>query len=327
MSIACRVCAALFVTIAVACAGDSIYAAAADYPSRPVRLLVPFAPGGGNDFLGRLVGQKLGEQLGQQFVVDNRAGAGGIIATDLGAKATPDGYTLLLGFIGPLTISPHFQKVPYDPVKDFAAVSMLASIYHVLVVHPSLPARSMPELIALAKAKPGTLSFGSAGQAPPPHLVGELLQSTLGIKLIHIPYKGSGPATFALLGGEVHMIFSSITAVMQHVRANRLAALAVTSPNRSAVLPEVPTLAESGVRSVGLGSWYALVAPASTPRSILARLNAEIVKVSALPDYRGQLEKQAFEPLRGNPEEFPAFVRSELDKWGKVIRDASIRLQ
>ena len=327
MSIACRVCAVLFVTVAAAAASDSIHAAAPDYPSRPIRLLVPFAPGGGNDFLARLVGQKLGDQLGQQFVVDNRAGAGGIIATDLGAKAAPDGYPLLLGFIGPLTISPHFQMVPYDPVRDFAAASMLASIYHVLAAHPSLPARSMPELIALAKAKPGALSFGSAGHATPPHLVGELLQSTLGIKLTHIAYKGSGPATFALLAGEVHMIFSSITAVMQHVRANRLAALAVTSPNRSAVLPEVPTLAESGVRSVELGSWYALVAPAATPRSIMARLNAEIAKMNALPDYRGQLEKQAFEPLPGNPDKFPAFVRAELDKWGKVIREAGIRVQ
>lgn len=323
----CRFCALLLVTVAAVGAGDAVYAAAASYPSRPIRLLVPFAPGGGNDFLARLVGQKLGEQLGQPFVVDNRAGAGGIIATDLGAKATPDGYTLLLGFIGALTISPHFQKVPYDPLKDFAAASMLASIYHVLVVHPSLPARSMPELIALAKAKPGALTFGSAGHATPPHLIGELLQSTLGIKLTHIPYKGSGPATIALLAGEAHMIFSSITAVMQHVRANRLAALAVTSPKRSAVLPEVPTLAESGVRSVEMGAWYALVAPAATPRSIMARLNAEIVKMNALPDYRKQLERQAFEQLPGNPDKFPGFVRAEFNKWGKVIREAGIRVQ
>jgi len=297
---------------------------AESYPVRPVRLLIPFAPGGGNDFLGRLLGQKLADHLGQQFVIDNRAGAGGIIATDLVAKAAPDGYTLLLGFVAPLTIIPHVEKVPYDPLRDFAAAGMLASIYHVLVVHPSVPARSVKELIALAKAKPGFLSFGSAGHATPPHLIGELLKSKAGIDMVHIPYKGAAPAATAILSGETHITFASVPAVMQHVRANRLNALAVTSPKRSDVLPDVPTLAESGVRDLEVGSWYALLAPATPPRTVLARLTSGIDAVSKLPDYRQQLDKQAFTLLDSNPEAFPAFVKAELEKWGRVLKSGQI---
>ena len=308
-------------------AGAAENFAAERFPSRPIRLLVPFAPGGGNDFLARLVGQKLGEQFGQQFVVDNRAGAGGIIATDLVAKAAPDGYTLLLGFIGPLAISPHFEKVPYDPARDFAAARMLASTYHVLVTHPSLQLRTVKDLIALAKAKPGALSFASAGHGSPPHLVGELLKATMDVNITHIPYKGAGPATIALLSGEAHMLFAAMTAVNQHVRANRLIALAVTSPTRSAVIPEVPTLAESGVHNVEVGAWYALLAPAATPRAIIARLHTEMTKVAAMPDYLQQLEKQAFVPLAGGPESFPAFIKAELAKWGKVINASNVKTQ
>lgn len=297
------------------------------YPSRPVRLLVPFAPGGGNDFLARLVGQKLGEQMKQPFVVDNRPGAGGIIATDLVAKSAPDGYTLLLGFIGPLAISPNLEKVPYDPVRDFAAASMLASIYHVLVATPSLQARTVKELIALAQAKPGAISFASAGYGTPPHLIGELLKSAMDVSLVHIPYKGASPAAIALLSGEAHMLFASMSAVSQHVRANRLLALAVTSPGRSTVFPEVPTLAEAGVNNVEVGAWYALVAPAATPLAVLARLNAEMTKVAVTPDYRQQLTKQAFEPLAGNPKNFPAFVSAELVKWGSAVKAGKVRLQ
>ena len=295
------------------------------YPAKPIRLIVPFAPGGGNDFLARLVGQKLGERLGQQFIVDNRAGAGGNVATEMVAKSAPDGYTLLLGFIGPFAISPHLEKVSYNPVRDFAAASLLASSYHVLVIHPSLPARSVKQLIALAKARPGEINYASSGIGANLHLVGELFKSTVGINITHVPYKGSGPAAIAILSGEAQMLFSSITAVMPHVRANRLLALAVTSPNRSPLFPEVPSLAEAGVRGVEVGSWYALVAPAATPREILMRLNAEIVRLAAMPDYRQQLESQAFEPLSSSPEQFPAFVQAELDKWGKVIKAAGIK--
>ena len=297
------------------------------YPVRPIRLIVPFAPGGGNDFLARLVGQKLGERLGQQFVIDNRAGASGVVATDLVAKAAPDGYTLLLGFIGPLALNPHLEKVPYNPVRDFAAASLLASSYHILVVHPSVRARSVQELIALAKARPAEINYASSGSGATLHLIGELFKSAAGINITHIPYKGAGPAAIAVISGEAQMMFSSITAVMPHIRPSRLAALAVTSPDRSPLVPEVPTLAESGLRGVEVGSWYALVAPAATPREIIARLHAEIVKLAATPDYRQQLERQAFEPLTSRPEEFPAFVKAELKKWGKVIKAAGIKAE
>ncbi len=300
-------------------------AAQQSYPTKPIRLIVPFAPGGGNDFLARLVGQKLGERLGQQFVVDNRAGASGIIATDLVAKAAPDGYTLLLGFVGPLALNPHLEKVPYNPVRDFAAASLLASSYHILVVNPAVPARSVKELIAVAKARPGEINYASSGSGATLHLIGELFKSVAGINITHIPYKGAGPAAIAVISGEAQMMFSSTTAVLPHIRTNRLAALAVTSPNRSPLVPEVPTLVESGLRGVEVGSWYALLAPAATPRAIIARLHAEIVRLAAMPDYRQLLEKQAFEPLTSSPEQFPAFVQSELEKWGKVIKAAGIK--
>ena len=288
-------------------------------------MIVPFAPGGGNDFLARVVGQKLGARLGQQLVIDNRAGASGIVATDLAAKAAPDGYTLLLGFIGPLALNPNLEKVPYNPVRDFAAASLLASSYHILVVHPSVRARSVQDLIGLAKARPGEINYASSGSGATLHLIGELFKSAAGISITHIPYKGAGPAALAVISGEAQMMFSSITAVLPHLRSNRLAALAVTSPNRSPLVSEVPTLAESGLRGVEVGSWYALVAPAATPRAIIARLHAEIVKLAATPDYRQQLEKQGFEPLTSNPEGFSAFVQAELDKWGKVIKAAGIK--
>jgi len=295
------------------------------YPTKPIRLIVPFAPGGGNDFLARLVGQKLSERLGQQVVVDNRAGASGIVATDLVAKAAPDGYTLLLGFVGPLALNPNLEKVPYHPVRDFAAASLLASSYHILVVHPPVPARSVKELIALAKVRPGEINYASSGSGATLHLIGELFKSAAGINIAHIPYKGAGPAAIAVISGEAQMMFSSTTAVIQHIRANRLAALAVTSPNRSPLAPEVPTLVESGLRGVEVGSWYALLAPAATPREIIMRLHAEIVRLAAMPDYRQQLEKQAFEPLTSSPEQFPAFVKAELEKWGKVIKTAGVK--
>ncbi len=317
-AIACFVAAAL-------CSIVPVTTCAQSYPSRPVRLVVPFAPGGGNDFLARLVGQKLGERLGQQFLIDNRAGAGGNIATDLVAKAPPDGYTLLLGFIGPFAISPHLEKITYNPVRDFTAASLLASSYHVLVAHPSLPVRSVKELIAFAKARPGEINYASSGSGGNLHLVGELFKTHTGVNLIHVPYKGTGPAAVAVVSGEAHLLFSSITAVMPHVRSRRLVALAVTSPARSPLAPEVPTLLESGLRGVEVGSWYALVAPAATPRDVVARLNAELVKVAAMPDYRQQLEKQGFEPVTSSPDQFASFVQAELDKWGRIIKAAGIK--
>ena len=296
-----------------------------NYPVQPIRLVVPFAPGGGNDFLARLVGQKLGERLGQQFVIDNRAGAGGNLATELVARAAPDGYTWLIGFIGPFAISPHLEHINYNPLRDFAGASLLASSYHVLVVHPSLPTHSVKALVTLAKARPGQINYASSGSGGNLHLVGELFKSNAGIDLTHIPYKGPGPAAIAILSGEAHLLFSSITAVMPYLASKRLHALAVTSPARSTLLPEVQTLVESGIRGVDVGSWYALVAPAATPRDIIMRMHNEAARLATSADYRQQLEKQAFEPLSTTPDQFTPFVQAEFEKWGRIIRNAAIK--
>lgn len=315
----CLSAASLFLAVATAAVAQQ------SYPSRAIRFVVPFPPGGSSDFLARLVSQKLSERLGQQLVLDHRAGAGGALATHLAAKSPPDGYTLLLGFVGPLAISPHLEKVLYDPVRDFSAASMLASSYHVLAIHPSLPVRSIKELISLAKRRPGELNYASAGSGTTLYLVTELFKTRAGVNIVHIPYKGAGPAAIAVLSGESQMLFGSVPSVMPHIRAKRLAALAVTSANRSPLLPEVPTLVESGLRGVDVGSWFALVTPAGTPSDVIARLNAEVVQISAAPDYRQQLERQGVEPLTSSPEQFPAFLKAELEKWGKVIKTAGVK--
>ena len=299
-------------------------APAADYPTRPVRLLVPFPPGGGTDFLARTIGQKLGERLGQQFVLDNRPGGGGITATETAMRANADGYTLLMSFNGQLAASPHLEKVSYDAARDFAAVSMLAVSYHMLVAHPSVPAKTVRQLIEFAQAKPGVLNFASSGNGTNPHLVGELFKTVAKINMVHVPYKGTGPAAIAVLAGESQLMFSNLTAVLQPVLARRLTGLAVTRPQRSPLAPEVPTMAESGVSGVEAESWFVLLAPAATPRNVLMRLNAEVTRIAATPDYRALLEKNGFDVLTSQPETFPAFVRAEREKWGKIIRTAGI---
>ena len=295
-------------------------ALAQSYPAKPVRIVVTVAPGGGNDFVARLAGQKLGERLGQQFIVDNRAGGGGTIGTALVAKAAPDGYTLLLGFVGTLAMTPHVEKVGYDALRDFAGVSLLASSYHVLAVHPSLPVRSVKQLIAIAKAHPGELNYASANIWGPTHLVPELFKSLTGISVVPIHYRGAAPAAVGVLSGEAQMIFASVTALMPHVRSKRLVALAVTSPSRSPIAPELPTFAELGYSRVEAPSWYSVVAPAATPRDVVGRLHEELAKVAAMPDYREQLERQGLEPQSSTPGEFAAFLQAEYDKWGRVIR-------
>lgn len=296
-----------------------------NYPNRPIRFIVPFAPGGGTDFVGRLVAQKLGDRLGQQLVVENRSGAGGAIGTNLVASAAPDGYTLLLGMVSPLAISPNLEKVPYDPVRDFSAASLLASSYHVLVVHPSLPAKSVKDLVALAKARPGQINYASAGAGTNLFLIAELFKSATGTDIVHIPYKGTAPAVIAILSGESQMMFGGITGVMHHVNTNRLRAIAVTSPNRSSLLPQVPTLIESGLRGVDVASWYALLAPAGTPRPILDRLSQQVAQIATQPEYRKELEKQAFETLSTTPDHFAAFIKEEIEKWARVIKTAGIK--
>lgn len=295
------------------------------YPSRPVRVVVSWAPGGAADVIARVVGQKLGEQLGQQLVIDNRAGASGAIGTSLAGKSAPDGYTLLFGGVTELVLNPQIVKVPYDAVRDFAAVSPLAFGYYVLVVHPSLPVRSVKDLIVLAKARPGEINYASGGTGSNLSLVAELFKTTAGIKVTHIPYKGGGPAGMAVISGESQMMFSTIAATLPYVTSKRLVALALTGPKRSPLMPNVPTFAESGLRGLDVGLWFALLAPEATPRDIIARLNAEVIKLAATPDYRAQIEKLGFEPFTSSPEKFAAFMKGELDKWGKVIKAAGVK--
>lgn len=296
------------------------------FPSRALRFVVPFAPGGGNDFIARSLAQRLSDGLGQPVLVDNRAGAGGLVATELVARAQPDGYTLLLGFIGPLAISPALQKVNYDPLRDFASLDFFASSYHVLVVHPSVPARSVPELVAYAKANPGKLNFASSGSGANLHLAGELFAAATGTRLVHVPYKGSGPATAAVLGGEAQMIFSSITAALPFARSGKVVALAVTSPKRSPLAPELPTLDEQGVVGTAVPSWYTLMAPARSPREALARLRAEVRRVVAVPEFRDALARQAIDVQAMSQEEFTAFQRADLEKYAKIVKTARIRI-
>ena len=314
--------AAIFVLVPLSAAAPGI---AADYPSRPLRLLVPFPPGGGVDLLARILGTRLSDGLGQQVVVDNRAGGGGVIATDLAAKAPADGYTLLLGFIGPLAISPAISKLPYDPARDFAGLDLLASSYHIVVINPSVPARSVKEFIALAKSQPGKLNYASSGGGTNLHLAAELFKMVVGINLVHLPYKGAGPAANAVLAGESHLFFGSITSSMPFVRANRLVALAVTSPQRSPLAPEIPTLIESGVTGVNVPSWYTLLVPARTPRAATEPLRGELKRIAANPDFRDQIGRQAIDARVLASGEWSAFIKAELDKWGKVARAVGIK--
>lgn len=315
----------LSIALLLAATFTSLAAPGQTYPAKPIRLLVPFAPGGGNDALARILGSRLGETFGNQVVIDNRAGGGGIIANDVVAKAAPDGYTLLLGYVGPLAVSPSIQKLPYDPVTDFTALGFLASGYHVLVIHPSVPARSVKEFVAYAKANPGKLNSAFAGAGAAGHLTTELFRSVVGIEIVHVPYRGSGPASAAVMSGEAQMQFGSISSSMPFVRQGRLIALAVTSPKRLQSAPEVPTLTESGVTGVNAQSWYTLLAPSATPRSITEKLARELNRILAMPDVREQLARQAIETQPMSSAEFTQFLKSEIAKWGKVVRAAGIK--
>jgi tripartite-type tricarboxylate transporter receptor subunit TctC len=325
-------CRAAAITLAVICAVHAVALIAqtpapANFPSRPLRLIVPFAPGGGNDILARILATQLAAGLGQQTLVDNRPGAAGITATEIVARASPDGYTLLLGFMGPLAISPAFTPLPYDPVTDFTSLDLLATSYHILVVNPSLPARSVKELIDLAKSQPGKLNYASSGLGANLHLMTELFKTVAGVDIVHIPYKGSGPAANAVLAGEAQMLFGSITSSLPYVRANRLAALAVTSPARSSLAPEVPTLTESGVPGVDVPSWYTLLAPARTPRDAADKLRAELKRIASAADFREQLARQAIEVRMLAPDEYAGFLRAEIEKWGKVVRSKGLKAE
>ena len=296
-----------------------------DYPSKPIKLIVPAAPGGAADFFARLVGPKLAEVMGQSVVIENRAGASGTIAADMTAKAPADGYTVLIGQSTSMVVAPHmYPKLNYDTNKDLAPVTLVAEIPNVLVVHPSVPANNVQELINLARAKPDTLNYGSSGNGAPTHLAGEMFEIATGAKIRHVPYRGAGPATNALLAGEVQLMFGPAVAVMPQVRSGRIRALAVTSATRSGAAPELPTLAEAGLKDFEITSWFGLFVPANTPPAIVDRLHRETAKVLKMPDIQERLAKEGAAAGGNAPAAFRTFVRAEFDKFGKLVKSKGI---
>jgi len=299
----------------------------ADYPTRPIRLIVPFAPGGGVDLLGRLIAQRLNDAWGQAVVVDNRGGAGGNTGTGLVAKSAPDGYTLLMGYVGNLAINPFlFSNLAYDPRRDFAAVTMVATAPNLLVAHPSLAATTVKDLVALARARPGQLNYASAGNGTVGHMAAELFKTVTGLQITHIPYKGNGAAITDVLAGQVQLIFSAPGAVLPHVRAGKLKALATASRQRPANLADVPTFAESGFTEVEATAWYALFAPAGTPAPIVQRLNGETGRMLALPEIRERLATAGYDAVSSTPAELQALVLADLTKWAKVVKASGARV-
>lgn len=293
------------------------------YPVKPIHWIVPYAAGGPSDVLARAIGQKLSERWGQQVVVDNRPGASGIIGSDMVAKAPPDGYTLLMGYVGPIAINISlYGKLPYDPVNDFAPVTLVASSTLMLVAHPSLAVKSLGQLIALAKSKQSMLNFASPGSGSPPHLAGELLNTMASIKMVHIPYKGATPALTDVLAGQVSLGIVALPAAMPHVKAGKLIALGVTSSKRSAFAPDVPTIAESGLGGYEVENWQGVLVPAGTPRDIVNKLNSEILKILQAPEVKNRLYSQGFDTFISTPEEFASYLKTEIVKWGKVVKDS-----
>jgi tripartite-type tricarboxylate transporter receptor subunit TctC len=309
------------VGLLLAAIGAQTLAAVADYPARPIRFIVPFAPGGSTDTLARTLSGKLGEAFGQQVVVDNRAGGNGNIGTDIVAHAAPDGYTILLGYIANLAIGPSlYAKLPFDPVKDFAPVTQLAASPNILVVHPAVPAGNFQEFIAYARAHPAKINFASAAVASPGHLAGELLNIAAGIHMQHVPYKGSGQAVVDLVGGQVQAMVSGMSSVMPHIKAHRLRPLAVTGAQRSPAVPELPTIAESGFPKFEATAWYGVLLPAGAPNAVVTRLNAEIVRVLKMPDVRERLAYVGFEIVGSTPAAFGEYIKTEIKKWAPVVK-------
>jgi tripartite-type tricarboxylate transporter receptor subunit TctC len=303
-------------------------ARAQTYPSKAVRIVVPFAPGGTTDILARLIGQRLTEALRQPVLIDNRPGANGALGTEMVAKSAPDGHTIVMGYLGSFAIGPNlYSKLPYDPVRDFAPITVVASTTQAIVMHPSLPVRSTRELIALAKRQPGQIGYASAGIGAPSHLAGELFKMMAGVDLVHVPYKGSGAAMNDLLGGHVAISFGGLAAAMPHVKAQRLRVLAVAGAARSPAMPQVPTVAESGLPGYDVSSWFGLLAPAGTPREAITRLHDEVVKILKTAEVKERLAADGAEVVANRPDEFSAYIKSELTKWGGVIKAARVRAE
>jgi len=318
---------ALAVVAAVLPGAALAQGAAEAYPARPVRVIVGLAPGGATDIQTRLFAQKLSDSLGRPFVVENRTGAGGTVAYAHVAKSPPDGYTLL-GVAGGYTITPVvYSKLPYDPVKDFAPISLVAQAPFLLLTHPSLPVKSVKDLLALARARPGALDCASAGHGTSTHMAFELFKVLSGVRITHVPYKGTGQSLVDAMSGQVHMLFGNVLSSLPHVKAGRLRALGVTTAGRSAVLPDLPTIAESGVPGYENSTWHGWLAPAGTPPAILTRLNAELVKSTRSPDVVDRLAPDGGEPVGSTPEQFSRHIAEELARWGKLVKETGIRFE
>jgi tripartite-type tricarboxylate transporter receptor subunit TctC len=299
---------------------------AQDYPSKPIRLVVPFTPGGSTDILARVIGMKLTEAWGRQVVIDNRPGAGGNIGVDLVAKSPADGYTLVMGHIGTFGVNPTlYPKLPYDPIKDFQPITLVALVPNMLSVNPALPAKSVKELIALAKAKPGTINFGSGGNGSAAHLAGEYFKLMTKTEITHIPYRGTSPAVTDLIAGQIQMIITGVPPTLNFVKTGKLRALAVATSKRLPLLPDLPTISEAGVPGYEATQWYGVLAPAGTPKPIVAKLNAEMAKAIKGPDVREKLAADAAEPVGNSPEEFGAFIKKEIARWAPVIKASGAR--
>jgi tripartite-type tricarboxylate transporter receptor subunit TctC len=301
-------------------------AQAQSYPAKPIRMIVPFPPGGGVDFVGRIVGQKLSDRLGQQVAIDNRAGANGIVGLEALKSAPPDGYTIAAASAGPLTVNPFiYKKLSYDPLRDFTPIANMINFPLLLVVHPSLPVRNVKDLISLARSRPGQLSYSSSGVGNSGHLAAELFDSMAKIRILHVPYKGTAPAGVALLSGEVQLTFSSIPTVLPHVRSGRLRALGVGNVERIASLPDFPTIAEAGLPGYEAYAWAGMIGPANMPAAIVQRLSKEITEIVAMKDVTERMLAEGTVPTPSGPEEFAAYMRAELKKWGEVVKLAGIK--
>jgi tripartite-type tricarboxylate transporter receptor subunit TctC len=301
---------------------------AQSYPNKPVRMIVGFPPGGGTDVVARVIGAKLSEWWGQAVAVENRPGATGTIGADAVAKSAPDGYTLIMGHVNSHAIAPNlFAKLPYDPIKDFAAVSYVGYVPNVLAVHPSVPARSVKELVALAKSKPGQLNYASSGNGSTQHLAGEMFKQLTGTEIVHVPYKGSGDAIKDLLGGVVAMNFDTMPPVLPHIQSGKLRGLAISTPKRLPPLPDVPTFDEEGIKGFDVTNWYGVMAPGGTPREIVVKLNTDINKAMQVPAVRARLEAVGTQLREQSAAEFEAFMKAEVAKYAKLIRDANIRIE
>jgi tripartite-type tricarboxylate transporter receptor subunit TctC len=312
--------------LAAALLPGPVSAQAADaWPSRPIRFILPFPPGGGTDILGRIIAERLTASFGQPVVTENRGGAGGNLGAEAAARSAPDGYTIIL--VAPsLAISTSlYSKLSYDAVKDFAPVSLVATVPNVMVTHPSVPANTLAEFIRLAKTKPGQMNFGSGGSGTSNHLAGELFNIVAGVKLVHVPYKGVNLAMNDVLSGQIHLVVIGVPAAAPHIKAGKLRALALVAPQRAAALPEVPTVAEAGLPNFEVTTWYGILAPAGTPRTIVTRLNAELVKTMHAPELKERLAAMATDPATSTPEEFADYIKREIVKWGEVVRQAGLK--